>query len=136
MPGATGVPSELVPLQGRWTFDESRTRREEGMADDDEISAEERAFLDVMKQVGVAMSDIEIRGTQITQLGGLLQAQYELLEYHYADGLIIGTALWHEDRHDRGDAIQIPITLKRNGDTLVFTREDDGESETFYFTRR
>jgi hypothetical protein len=135
MPGATNVPSELVPFQGRWKFDEARTCREDGGSDDEEITAQDQALLDAMKQIGVVMSDIEIRGTQITQLGGLIQAQYDLLDYSGQGDRVFATALWHEDRHDPGDATEIKVTLERTGDTLVFTREEDGFAETYYFKR-
>lgn len=135
MPGATNVPSDLVPFQGRWKYDEERSRRDDGDSDDEEMSAEDQALLDAMKQIGMVMSDIEIRGTRITQLGGLIQAQYDLLDYRSDNGRIVATALWHEDRHDPGDATEINVTLERTGDTLVFTREEDGLAESYYFTR-
>ena len=99
------------------------------------MSAEDKAFFDAMQKLGVTMSDIEIRGTQITQLGGLLQAQYDLLDYRSEGGRIVGTALWHEDQHDPGDASEIKISLELSGDELTLTREDDDFTERYYFTR-
>ena len=136
--GTAGVPSELAPFQGKWQLDQTKSFAPEGEADAaaQEASAEEKAFVEAMKKLGAVMSDIEIRGTQITQLGGLLQAQYDLLDYKKDGGKIVGTALWHEDRHDPGDATEIKVTLQRDGDTLIFTREDDGEAEAFYFQKQ
>lgn len=136
MPGSTNVPSELAPFQGKWKFDDERTRREAGDADSGDMSADERALLDALKQIGMAMSDIEIRGSRITQLGGLIQAQYDLLDYTGQGERIFGTAMWHEDRHDSGDAIDVRVSLERTGDTLRFSREVDGDTEDFYFTRQ
>jgi hypothetical protein len=131
---AEKVPAELEVFQGKWKFDEAKSFAPEGEDDGQaEMSAEEKAILGAMKQLGVVMSDIEIRGTQITQLEGLLRAQYDLLDYKSEGGKIVGTALWHEDRHDPGDCTEIKVSLQRSGDTLTFTREDDGDVQTFYF---
>ena len=131
--GASSVPADLVPFQGKWKFDEDRSG--DSSAPAEPATEEEQALLNAMKAIGVVMSDIDIRGTQITQLGGILQAQYDLLDYRSEGGRIIGTALWHEDRHDPGDCTEIKVTLQRDGNTLIFTREDDGDSQRFYFTR-
>ena len=135
LPAAARVPAELETFQGKWKFDEAKSSFAEGEDDEQTAapSAEQKAIINAMKQLGIGMSDIEIRGTQITQLEGLLRAQYDLLDYKTQGGKIVGTALWHEDRHDPGDCTEIKITLKRDGDKLIFTREDDGEVETFFF---
>jgi len=134
LPAAARVPAELETVQGKWKFDRAKSSlAAEGEDDREEMSAEDKAFIDAMKKLGIGMSDIEIRGTQITQLEGLLRAQYDLLDYKTQGGKIVGTALWHEDRHDPGDCTEIKVTLQRDGDKLIFTREDDGEVETFFF---
>ncbi len=136
MPGETVVPSELLPFQGTWKLDEAQSPVASGQdASGEEMSADEKAFLDAMKKLGVVMSDIEIRGAQITQQGGFLQAQYDLLDYRSENGRIVGTALWHEDKHDPGDATEIKITLERNGDKLIFTREIDELVDRYQFHR-
>ena len=139
IPGAAApVPSELAPFQGKWKLDKIRLPgiEAEGEADE-ESTGDDQALLRAMQQLGVAMGDIEIRGTRITQLGGILQAQYDLLDYRADDGTITGTALWHEDKHDPGDASEIKVTLELSGDKLVFTGEDieEGVAERFYFSR-
>jgi hypothetical protein len=134
LPATASVPTELVPFQGAWKYDAARSAIANG-ASTEELSAEGQKFLDTMKALGVGMSDIEIRGTQITQQGGLLQAQYDLLNYRTEEGRIVGTALWHEDRHDPGDASEIKVTLELSGDALIFTCEDDGFTSRYYFNR-
>jgi hypothetical protein len=133
---AASVPSELAPYQGAWKFDEARTAKANGVSESpSEVSAEDRAFLDAMKTLGVTMSNIEFRGTQITQQGGILQAQYDLLDYRSEGNRIVGTALWHQDRHDAGDCTEIKVTLERDGETLIFSREVDDFTDRYYFTR-
>lgn len=134
---SASVPSELAPFQGKWIFDKLRLPGIEGEADDGPADPEEHALTKAMQQLGIGMTDIEIRGTQITQLGGILQAQYDLLDYSADGDKIVGKALWHEDRHDPGDASEIKVTLQRDGDQLIFTREheEDGVTERFYFSR-
>lgn len=135
--GRESVPDELLPIQGDWFFDEARSLEEHDRAAKSKDEAEKlRKFHALMKANGTPVkSDIVVQGKRIIGKGRLLQEQFDILEFRRAGDKLVCKALWHEDRHDPGDASTITLVLQVTEGTLKFWLEDEDEPP-FFFKRK
>ena len=135
--GSGAVPPELKDIQGSWRFDEERYLAEHrAQSKSEEEFQKVKSVLQRTERMGApVMSSISVEGRRIITKGGLLQQQFDLLECRRNGGRIVCRALWHEDRHDPGDASVIDLVISVSGNDLTM-QLGDGPGEVPFFFRR
>jgi hypothetical protein len=111
----------LKGLEGKWIFDAKLYKANllsEASTEGEKKQIEER-FKQLAQQKIPVHEDIDIKGTRIIG-SGLVPPQYDLFNLSVEEGKITGKAVWHEDRHDPGDACTVDVVLYVEKKTLHF----------------
>jgi hypothetical protein len=143
-PGGQGdsapVAALLEKAQGKWFFNKdlyiARLKKAATTEEEKRRLSKRLALAETFeKRLGRPIhADIEIRGKRIIGFGKV-EPQYDLRGLTARDGRLVGTALYHEDRHDPGDAFDVNVVLRPEREKLHFSVGRSDRMAKYVFTR-